>query len=420
MTTDLAISPWRVLLPIGLGTSLSLIGDTSLYAVLPTHTVEAGVALTAVGILLSANRFIRLILNGPVGWVYDRSPRRYLFVTALFIGAGSTAIYALTLGFWPLLVGRLLWGLAWAGIWIGGNTIILDMSQPHDRGRWVGIYQAFFFMGASGGSMLGGFLTDWLGYHQAMGIGATLTFMGAVIAWLFLPETRDLQPAENTLKLPTMPEASLNSPATRRSELASAMGLLAVNRLVLAGVLLPTLGLFLLGQIGESTQVAGITIGVATLTGIALGATGFISMLATPVMGGLSDRVGNRWQVAAGGLIPGMAGFGLLAFGSPLTLLLAIPLTAVTGGSNQGISTALVGDLSGAGQRGQRLGILFTIGDLTSAIGPPLAYGIIPQLGLTGVYLLSAGVIGLMFLIALQWAVRLTLAGRSPAYGIDQ
>ena len=38
------IHPARVLFPLGLGTALSLVGDTTLYAVLPTHTAEAGVA----------------------------------------------------------------------------------------------------------------------------------------------------------------------------------------------------------------------------------------------------------------------------------------------------------------------------------------------------------------------------------------
>ncbi|MCL4294888.1 MAG: MFS transporter [Anaerolineae bacterium] len=113
MIKDPLLSPWHVLVPVGLGTALSLIGDTSLYAVLPTHVADAGVSLASVGILLSANRFIRLILNGPMGWVYDRFPRRYLFITALFIGALSTALYALVDGFWPLLTARLLWGLAW-------------------------------------------------------------------------------------------------------------------------------------------------------------------------------------------------------------------------------------------------------------------------------------------------------------------
>jgi MFS family permease len=408
MIKNLAISPWRVLLPVGLGTGLSLIGDAALYAVLPTHAEEAGVTvagLASIGILLSANRFIRLALNGPIGLLYDHWPRRYLFIAALFIGAGSTAIYALTQGFWPLLVGRLLWGLAWAGIWVGGNTIILDISQLHNRGRWVGIYQISFYLGSSSGSILGGFLTDWLGYHQAMGIGAGLTFLGAIGALLFLPETRGLRKSGEAASVVSPKPTSLPKPA-RSAELVSAMSLMGVNRLVLAGILLPTFGLFLAEQIGHTLQIGVLTIGVATLTGVALGANGLISMLAAPMLGGWSDRLGSRWQAVAGGLIPGVAGFSLLAFGQPLTYLLALPLTAISGGSNQGLATALVGDLSTEQQRGRRLGVLFTIGDLTSAVGPPLAYALAPYLGLRLVYLLCLAIVAVMFLAALHWAVK--------------
>ena len=404
MTKDLAISPWRVLLPIALGTGLSLFGDTALYAVLPTHVSDAGITLASVGIMLSANRFIRLLLNSPLGLLYDRYPRRYLFVPALFIGAGSTAIYALTQGFWPLLIGRLLWGLAWSGIWVGGNTIILDISRVHNRGRWVGIYQTSFFLGASTGAILGGIFTDWLGYHLTMGIGALFTLSGALIALFFLPETRNLRLPIEVVEAAGSASSQPPQTASRWPELASAMGLLGANRLVIAGVLLPTLGLLLLEQMGQSPQIAGRIIGVATLTGIALGVNSLIAMISTPFIGGLSDRSGNRWRVAAGGLTPGIAGFGLLALGSPFMLFLAIPLTAVASGSNQGLSTALVGDLSSQQQRGQRLGFLFTIGDLASAIGPPLAYGMIPLLGLNTIYVLCGGLFILMFLVALRWA----------------
>ena len=116
--------------------------------------------------------------------------------------------------------------------------------------------------------------------------------------------------------------------------------------------------------------------------------------------------MGSRWRIAAAGLAPGVAGFSLLAIGSPLTTLVGLPLTAVTGGSNQGLSTALIGDLDGVGQRSRRLGLLFTVGDLASAVGPPLAYALIPLLGIRGVYLLSAGIFASMFLVALRWAAR--------------
>jgi len=81
------ITPGRVLFPLGLGTALSLMGDAALYTVLPTHAAEAGIALIQVGIILSANRVVRLFLNAPMGLAYDRSRRRRLFISALFVGA---------------------------------------------------------------------------------------------------------------------------------------------------------------------------------------------------------------------------------------------------------------------------------------------------------------------------------------------
>ena len=397
------ISPWRVLLPVGLGTGLSLMGDSSLYTVLPTHVAEAGVPLASVGILLSANRFIRLAFNVPTGILFDRGARRPLFVAALFLGAASTAIYALTQGFWPLLAGRLLWGVAWVGIWVGGNSIILDISRPHNRGRWVGLYQISFFLGASSGAILGGFLTDWLGYHQALGIGAALTLVGALIALLFLPETRGL-----SADLPNSPHDQPHSSAgfPPRAELMSAIGLLGVNRLVVAGMLMSTFGLLLLERIGDTIAIGGLVVGVATLTGLGLGLQALISMIAAPVLGALSDRRGSRWQVAAAGLTPGVAGLGLLALGPPLAILFGLPLTAISSGSNQGLATAIVGDITGARRQGRQLGWLFTTGDLASAVGPLLAYAVIPLFGLRSMYLANAGLFAAMVLVAWRWAAR--------------
>ncbi len=403
ITHKLPFSPWRVFLPVSLGTGLSLFGDASLYAVLPTHFQDAAIALTSVGVMLSANRFIRLALNGPIGILYDRLPRRRLFVPALFLGALSTAIYALTLGFWPLLLGRLLWGIAWVGIWVGGNTLMLDISQQQNRGRWVGLYQISFFLGTASGAILGGFLTDWLGYHRAMGVGASLSLLGAVIALLFLPETRPVQldaPAPDDITPQLAPP-----PAPRRFELHSAFSLLGANRLAVAGMLLPTFGLFLQTHLGDTVQFASFSLGVASLTGLALGINGLISMVAAPVFGNLSDKTRSRWPVVTGGLLPGIAGFGLLTVALPLAPFAAIPLTAISSGSNQSLSTAIIGDLSGSQQRGRRLGILFTIGDFTSAVGPPLAYALIPWLGITSVYMLCACIFLAMFAVSLGWTI---------------
>ncbi len=401
---DAAISPQRVIWAVSLGTGLSLLGDTALYTVLPTHTEQAGVLLAAVGILLSANRFIRLFSNNALGWLCDRWPRRRLFVPALFLGAISTAFYALAVGFWPLLLGRLLWGIAWSGIWVAGNAIIFDISDGNNRGRWVGFYQISFFSGAATGALSGGVLTDWLGFHAAMAVAAALNLLGALIAWALLPETGG-NAAAAAMQLPVINVAwwaekwkhtqNLLINFRRRPQLISAVGLLGVNRIVIAGMFIPTVSVLMAGLWGDSVMVHGRVIGVSSLTGMALAVNTFFSVMFTPMLGAASDRVGSRWRVVLWGLVAGVIGFGLLWWGNPWLFLLALPLTAVASSSNQGLSTALAGDFSAEAERGRILGVMFTAGDLGSAIGPPLAFAfLLPRWGVTAVY----GVCTLLFL----------------------
>ncbi|MBV7331827.1 MFS transporter [Chloroflexi bacterium TSY] len=303
-------SPWQVVIPVSLGTALSLVGDSSLYTVLATHTEEAGVALASVGLLLSANRWIRLPLNPVVGlWIEGRHRRRF-FVPALFIGALSTAIYALNIGYIPFLLARILWGLAWVGIWVTGNTIVLDASPPENRGRWVGIYQTAFFLGTAGGAILGGLLTDGVGYRAAMAINAAITLIGALIALFFLPETRDWQKSQassgtGTEQLEpspvesgqTMKNLSKTTRLTNRLrltpghlQLLSASSVLGANRIAIYGMLTATLGLYLQQEFGTQISLPSGPVGSATLTGLGLGLTTLVSMLSAPISGSLSDR----------------------------------------------------------------------------------------------------------------------------------
>jgi len=383
------IHPRRVLFPLGLGTALSLMGDATLYTVLPTHTAEAGIALSSVGIILGVNRAVRLFLNGPAGLAYDRWPRRRLFVPALFIGSLSTAVYAATRGFWPMLVGRLLWGLAWSGIWVGGATVILDVTTAQDRGRWTGLYQTWFFLGAALGAFAGGLLTDWLGYGAAMWLGAAVTALGGLLALILLPETRSIRP---DLDGSSVEEIRLRLGANWG--LGIAASLQGISRFVTSGVLAATMGLLVQDRLyrnSGSCASASLTLGVATLTGALMAGRTLLSTVAAPLAGATSDWLGSRWRVAAWGLAIGVISMALVAWGAPIAILTGISLGAVTGGSVQALVTALTGDLVSQAQRGRAIGLLHTAGDLGSAIGPLVAYVLIPWIGLRGVYLLCAG-----------------------------
>ncbi len=416
------ITPARVLFPLGLGTALSLMGDATLYAVLPTHTQAVGITLTQVGIMLGINRAIRLFSNGPAGLAYDRYPRRWIFVPALFLGAISTAMYALARGFWPMLAGRLLWGIAWSGIWIGGTTMILDVASDKDRGKWTGLYQIWFFFGAATGALSGGFLTDFLGYYGTMWVCAAITTVGAVIALAILPETRpDLIPASRNapgLDQVVKPRSGTQAhnerysmPFRRKNDktrFTFVVCLRGVNRFIISGILSATLGLL----VRDYLYVDSLVVGVATLTGVLMAGRTLMSMLGALFAGTGSDFLHNRWAILAFGLTLSVMSMVLLTSRSGAIILLGVAIAAIARGGIQSLTTRLTGDLVSIAGRGRAIGVLHTVGDFGSAIGPSVAYYLLPLWGLSNVYVLCAVIFG-MCLVASLGMLRLT-EGRYP------
>ena len=393
---------WRILFPVGFGTALSLIGDASMYTVLPTHTAVAGVTLASVGILLSINRWVRLVANGVAGWLSDRFSKRSVFVAALFLGACSTAVYGFDFGFWPLFMGRLLWGIAWAGIWVAGNGLVLDAAPMEVRGKWVGNYHISFFLGAGMGAIIGGMLTDWLGYHSAMFVAAGFSLVGAIVAFLFVPHVEKNKRVDGDIS--GEEERDPDRPI-RWGELFSATAVLGISRLVIAGIFFATISIYLLELLGEQVEINGRIVGIATITGFVVGLRTLLSVVLTPIIGWISDKSHNRWRVVAGGVVPGIVGFILLAINVPFALLWGLPLTSITASSNQSMSTALIGDLGSEKRNGRFLGTLYTVGDLGSAIGPMLAFALLPLWGISGLYWLNVLLFSFLFFIALYWVM---------------
>jgi MFS family permease len=176
------------------------------------------------------------------------------------------------------------------------------------------------------------------------------------------------------------------------------MALIGLNRLLIAGTLAPTFGLFLLNEFGREATVFGQTMGVTTLTGLGLSMSTFVGMAFLPLAGALSDRLGNRWRITSLGLLPGTLGFMLLSLAWPWAIAIGLPLTSATSGSNQGMATTLIGDLATT-RSGRYLGMLFTMGDLASAIGPLLVFWLVGFVNLRTIYLTAGALFGIMFVL---------------------
>jgi MFS family permease len=383
----------RLLLPLGVAVALSLTGDSTLYAVLANQTEVVGITLGMVGVLLGVNRLVRVPGNLVAGALNDRMGRRRLFLGGLFLGILSTLGYGLVWGFWPFFATRLLWGIAWALINVGAYNMVLDWSLPENRGRMTGLYQISYMLGLALSPILGGVLTDALGFRSAVFVCAVVSSVGLLVAFVALPETRrrpDRAVAGGGRAHRSWAQVADTLRKVDRQVLAAAYVYLTVY-FVSSGVLVSTISLYLGQQWDTAISLAGAVIGVASLAGIMLALRASLGMLAGPLAGAMSDRLENRWPVVWAGILLGAAGFMLLVLVAELwAMLVGVALVSLSAGALLAVLAALVGDRAAGDRQGVMMGALAAAGDIGSAAGPILAYALAARLELRWVYLLCA------------------------------
>jgi MFS family permease len=401
------ISPRRLLIPLSFGVICSLLGDSTLYTVLPNPVIaaQAGVTLATVGVVLGLNRAVRLVFNTPAGFIYDRLPRRPVMLASITIGTISTLLYVLADGPTLLLIGRAMWGLAWSGIWVGASTMALDISDDHNRGRINGGLQTGFLLGVALAGVSGGIFTDLFGYRGGLLVSASASAVGALVWVFFLPETRPAVPDKATQEESEADETPASEPFPWRMILAAAVPMFA-NRISFAGVLMATTILWMAQFAADGLTLGSMLLPLATLSGLFVGLRVLLATAGAPLLGVISDRIGKRWIVIASTLA--IMGLGVTLMSLPLLgIALAGAFLAVSlSGGIPTLSAAVVGDSCTPAQQGRAISMTLTVADLGSAIGPPLALTLVPLIGIGTVYRGTGVVFALSALFAFWMASR--------------
>jgi len=380
--------------------ALSLLGDSLLYAVLPSQAEVIGVPIGLVGVLLSVNRFIRLLSNSWAGSVCDRFGYARPFTAALLLGAATTAVYGMAAGFWLLFGARVLWGVSWSFLRVGGLGTVIQHTSDHDRGLLMGFFLGISRLGSLVAVALGGLLTDALGYRPTLFLFAGLSAMAAAISAPTGGRT-DASPktspalgrsaGQYSRVLPLSEPQILSSTDRviwRRLRAIYAGGF--AHGFVMSGVVTATLGLLLKTRYGASIMLGDLSIGIATMTGLLLSSRWLIDFGLGPYLGHVSDRLGRQRVILAGFLLGALA---LVVFASVRSLgplSLATVVMFVSGTALSAALDASLADLARPGSQARMLGHYTTFQDLGSACGPLLGYAFGVWLGLGVMYGLGA------------------------------
>ncbi len=357
---------------------MSMLGDSTIYTILPLHIEAAGITLAAVGILMGINRFVRIFSNTISGYLFDFGRKRQIFILSLLAGSLSTLSYAAFTGFWPLFAARILWGVAWSGISIGGTSILLAETNPENRGKWIGLYHVWTLAGSAFGSFLGGFLSDIIGYRGAMAVNGTISLASVIAVYIFMPALN-----ETVYPRPSFSDIKKDYKIKFNSKIYLAAGVLGISRFVFSGFVAALLSVITRDKISPGLAL----IGISTLTGIISSSKTVISMISAPAAGFLSDRFKDRWSAVVICLLCGSLGLFMITLKMPVLIFAGLLLGSVPGSSINVLMRTIAGDMAGTNRQGRAIGFVLTAGDLASAAGPPLAFFLLPYMGIDLMFL---------------------------------
>lgn len=407
--------------------SLPLLGDALMYAALPANPYTFRVEVWQVGVLLAANRLIRLVTNELAGRIRHSTddPKRHdhMLLLAGFSGALITAGYALPFGFFWLLTLRILWGTCWSVLRIEGYVTALESAETDNRGVVFGTFQAMLRLGQGGGALVGAMALDLLGVAPTFAGIAAVVLIGTALAAVGLARQRASSKAADgeasahsrttdaTVRDTACPggssedfdrdedeshgfgDASAETPGYLR------LWVRAISVVTVEEMVANLTGLIIASRIAPGTFNL---FGVTTLTGLLL-AFRYYGMLAIgPGVGYLSDRFGRRPVLTVLLIAQVFAMVALVVNASVLITIAALLIHLVTGSAARITVTTEVGDHAPQERRALHMGRYATLADLGTAVSPLIGFALYSAFELPGVAALTIPLIATALLCPSQ------------------
>ena len=347
--------------------ALALFTDTLLYyllvPLLPTYARLYGLSQMGIGVLFGSYAAALLLGTYPLGRLADRMGRRVPMIGGLLGLVATTLLFAFAHAYPLLILARVLQGLSATATWTAGMALVADHYGQSGRGRAMGTVFAFANLGVLLGPPLAGWLAQHVSLRAPFLVAAGLALADAVARLTLLkdvPAARDTRMGFLDL---------LGDPAIRVFAAAMAMG---AGLLALLETTLPL-------HFDHTLRMGAAAIGYC------FGAEAVSHMVCSPLMGGLSDRVGRTRVLTAGFLLAmvfislpaylatvwGVA--GAMACLGVITTLIMSPVSPAMADAAERLGTSSYGSVFGI------LNFAFALGMM---VGPLVGSALVQLLGI--------------------------------------
>jgi MFS family permease len=342
--------------------------------VLPLLARSLGARPELVGVVVGASTLTGVLLKLPAGALSDVLGRRALLLAGALIFAllpfGYIAVGTLAL----VIALRVVHGGATAIFGPVASATLSDLAPAPERGRWLGTYSTAQGTGQALGPVLAGYLLARHGFPATFVVSGCAGVLALAVMSTWPPDARQAPTGDRWRQLAQGVREVSHDHRTLTVSFAQA------GQFVLNGSLNGFLPLFAVETLGLTPFQAGLAFGTQTLT----------TLLARPVFGIVSDRLGRRPLILAGLACCGAAVWAMSLAEGMASIAVACAAYGAGLAVTTSATTAAITDLTKRIRYGAAHGVFGTIYDIGDALGPIVAGAVVGTVGYRAMFRAAA------------------------------
>ncbi len=340
--------------------------------------IGKGLTVVQLGVLLSIQNFIPLILRIPMSVVVERVGRVKSMIVALIVGGISSVLFIYAQSYSQLLLVIAFSSITNSSFNQTAMSTVSDAAPPMKQGDAMGRYLTFLALGMLIGPALCSRLVGSIGYNGLYWIAAGVPVIGVFLLVFMAPQNiRERQrPEEDTKSIGAM--ESMKMILHNRSVL-----LLSVCRVSFSSaqaIFLALFSIYAVEQLGFSEATVAMLFTVR----------GFANTLARYPAGWVSDKIGRKPLLLAGyGLL--VVSYTMIAYTKSLLMLsVALALYGLCWGTRAVSEWAYLTDLVEPEIKTISISYLSSVFSLGSTIGSAVAGALTLFLPYSSIFMIGA------------------------------
>lgn len=159
--------------------------------ILPKIAADLQISLPAAGTLISAFAIGALVGAPPLALMTLHWSRQRTLLASQAVFVLATVAGLMLDGYWPLLVSRIVMGLAYACFWAVAAATAVQMAPADRRAKALSIVVSGLTLAMILGGPAGTFISDLAGWRAGFWAVAIVTTAAAIAVFLTVPDARD-------------------------------------------------------------------------------------------------------------------------------------------------------------------------------------------------------------------------------------